>query len=643
MPGARSTFSIALSNVKRQLKTGKTRGQNPRDLDPDEISALKERRDTLQAEMRRTAKERAVARINGHTAMEADRVIQAAQQSFAPAIAYFEAIGGAGSSTDLILQGRTLVERGKQKERLAKRQEAEARRAAAKAEKERQRAQQKAERKVGKTILMNGKRPLPADDGTEQRGTADVARRGQAGRALVRKGGGKVADAGAPQPPPPATRAFAPRTGLLKRRCTSATIDGISDNDSVSGETEAGPKAPASSWSDEATSRADAATPETASDEEARDRPCEAPSQDHLEHVRAERCVCPAVSESTCGPAGPDGKPLFARLPEFVALYLVFASGTLARMGEPDHLERYLAELHELNPQMAKAYKQVSHCTASFLTDTTTLKLIQRWLADGESARGALLSGITEATLYNVVIGQSVLPSWRRLEALGPFDVAAPPSPAKFAKLFRAKFPGEKAVVPSHLKQGVLNLLGAGPEVKTVGRFIHELAGKIPAALTRIRRGEVMAALKEDLGLPRFRALLVARLLSVVSPSCYDLNSRDIGDYAELGLWLLLGLPPPQARAAVAGGWSAPAVDPFFAKLIEALTAALAAKDKHGLVGRLQALGLLPLCAQNIEHMLCEWRKMALSEGWRARGDPYEGYAELWRAVAPIIARRAAL
>jgi len=34
---------------------------------------------------------------------------------------------------------------------------------------------------------------------------------------------------------------------------------------------------------------------------------------------------------------------------------------------------------------------------------------------------------------------------------------------------------------------------------------------------------------------------------------------------------------------------------------------------------------------------------MALPDGRRARGEPSPGYEELWRAAAPVIARRAAL
>ena len=100
-------------------------------------------------------------------------------------------------------------------------------------------------------------------------------------------------------------------------------------------------------------------------------------------------------------------------------------------------------------------------------------------------------------------------------------------------------------------------------------------------------------------------------------------------------------MPAGQARAAAADGWNNPLVDPLFAKLVEALPAAIAENDMHGIIERLAALNVAPLCAQNVEHMLCEWRKMVLPNGRSASGERYEGYAELWREVAPILARRA--
>ena len=131
--GRQSTLSSALGNVMRQLKSGKTRGSNPRDLEPEEISALEQKRDALRAEMRQKAQERAVAKINGNTTAEADRVIQALHDTAAPAKAYFDAIGGAGSSVDLRLQGKALIERAREQERQEKRRATEERGRAKKA------------------------------------------------------------------------------------------------------------------------------------------------------------------------------------------------------------------------------------------------------------------------------------------------------------------------------------------------------------------------------------------------------------------------------------------------------------------------------------------------------------------------------
>ena len=89
-----SKVSKELGNVMAQLKSRKTRGSNPRDLEPEEIAALEQKRDNLKAMMKQKAKERAIAKINAHATAEADRVIGAVQATAAPANAYFDAIGG---------------------------------------------------------------------------------------------------------------------------------------------------------------------------------------------------------------------------------------------------------------------------------------------------------------------------------------------------------------------------------------------------------------------------------------------------------------------------------------------------------------------------------------------------------------------
>ncbi len=77
--GKNSALTNELANVLRQLKSGKTRSSNPRELEREEIAALEQRRDMLQAQMREAAKGRSIARINSHTSAAvdaaADRVI----------------------------------------------------------------------------------------------------------------------------------------------------------------------------------------------------------------------------------------------------------------------------------------------------------------------------------------------------------------------------------------------------------------------------------------------------------------------------------------------------------------------------------------------------------------------------------------
>ena len=150
-----------------------------------------------------------------------------------------------------------------------------------------------------------------------------------------------------------------------------------------------------------------------------------------------------------------------------------------------------------------------------------------------------------------------------------------------------------------------------------------------------------MNTLQKDLGVPKFRALMVARILSVADRHLFDFeNSREIGDYAELGLWLLEGMPVEMARAATKDSWTNPAVDPLFEVLIGALPQAVAAKDVHDVIRQLTDMSIAPLCAQNIEHMLCEFRKMILPEKRSASGQRYEGYAARWQQCEPIFKMR---
>ena len=77
MPGRHSVQSRALANVRLQLRTGKTRGPNPRPLSTEEVRALEARRDDLQAEMASRQRQRILSRINAHTTQEAEQTREA--------------------------------------------------------------------------------------------------------------------------------------------------------------------------------------------------------------------------------------------------------------------------------------------------------------------------------------------------------------------------------------------------------------------------------------------------------------------------------------------------------------------------------------------------------------------------------------
>ena len=98
-------------------------------------------------------------------------------------------------------------------------------------------------------------------------------------------------------------------------------------------------------------------------------------------------------------------------------------------------------------------------------------------------------------------------------------------------------------------------------------------------------------------------------------------------------------MPPGMARAATKDSWTTPAVDPLFEALIIALPTAIAATDVHGVIRQLTDMSIAPLCAQNVEHMLCEFRKMLLPDGRASSSARYEGYAELWRQCEPMLAK----
>ena len=70
-------LSRDLSNITVQLRSGQSRGANPRRLMNDEVELLKRRRDAIRAQMGEARRQRISARVNAHTTQQSDRVIAA--------------------------------------------------------------------------------------------------------------------------------------------------------------------------------------------------------------------------------------------------------------------------------------------------------------------------------------------------------------------------------------------------------------------------------------------------------------------------------------------------------------------------------------------------------------------------------------
>ena len=156
--GKTSKISKDLANIQTQLKSGKTRGSNPRELSPEEITELEYRRDSLKTQMQDIAKNRITTRVNSHTTDETERVIACVRETTVPAQQYFTAVGGAGSSTDLRVQAKTLIERANAMDRESKTATQEQQRAEQKAIKD---AQRKADVEKRKAEKLNSKPILP--------------------------------------------------------------------------------------------------------------------------------------------------------------------------------------------------------------------------------------------------------------------------------------------------------------------------------------------------------------------------------------------------------------------------------------------------------------------------------------------------
>ena len=163
--GQHSKESRALSNVNQQLKTGKTRGANGRELSNEEIEALTQEKERYQKMLFSQAQQRRIHRINKHITSEADRVIDSLKDTVTEATknseSFFQDVSGAGSYTDLKVRSKMLLARANE---TAKAERAAIRNAAkveAKKQKDEQKAMEKANAKTLKDATKT-KRSLNA-------------------------------------------------------------------------------------------------------------------------------------------------------------------------------------------------------------------------------------------------------------------------------------------------------------------------------------------------------------------------------------------------------------------------------------------------------------------------------------------------
>ena len=110
MPGGpKSELSIKMSNVKRDINRGTTQGKHPRPYTPAELEQQQDDYNTLLDQKIEERQNQQTGRINTHATKESDRVIVAFNEGNRDAANLFAAFGGAGSSSDLLLQADSLI------------------------------------------------------------------------------------------------------------------------------------------------------------------------------------------------------------------------------------------------------------------------------------------------------------------------------------------------------------------------------------------------------------------------------------------------------------------------------------------------------------------------------------------------------
>ena len=181
------------------------------------------------------------------------------------------------------------------------------------------------------------------------------------------------------------------------------------------------------------------------------------------------------------------------------------------------------------------------------------------------------------------------------------------------------------------------------PPKKETSPKIQKATPKIQKKIRKKIRKAPVQKWERKIGLPKFASYVCCRLLSLWEPKLMDTNCTIIGQYAVKGLLLLLGFSEKGAE------WLSKCAPPhvcegIFGATLPAITKALK-QSKHEchqqVFKHLSNLGLMPLAATTIEHLLCKYRKVASessdnkSTRHRTPTPPSE-YQEMWKGSTGV-------
>lgn len=269
-------------------------------------------------------------------------------------------------------------------------------------------------------------------------------------------------------------------------------------------------------------------------------------------------------------------------------------------------------------------FRSCQRCTYSYVTDRTTLFLLER-LAKQVNCEPS--KNIHAQALFEVACGQTVFPHVSTLKRLGFLDVEKFADVQYCRDFIAENFPDSDAVIPGRLKEGMMQALyvdglGVISEKMAVSLFLNRTAKRIKrhiAALQTLWRTDVdlsNSALTEfftkDLKLPRFRGLLVCRVLGHINRRLFsDASCYETGTFARRGLGLVIGCDKSAASTLEKSSLGLVS-NACFASLLAAVQPVLADLERElstTIMADLKANGL-EFTSQTLEHMLCEFRKL---------------------------------